>query len=106
MSNFARVLIPAKKIGNLEEAEAIIDDFDVVAIDEGQFFPDVSDSNFIHKLIDQLVEKADNWANRGLTVIIACLDATFQRKVNFYTINMNSDFFVAIRKCLQFAFYG
>lgn len=52
MSNFARVLIPAKKIGNLEEAEAIIDDFDVVAIDEGQFFPDVSDSNFIHKLID------------------------------------------------------
>lgn len=39
----------------------------VVAIDEGQFFPD-------------LVEFAERLANEGHVVIVAALDGTFQRK--------------------------
>ena len=41
--------------------------FSVIGIDEGQFFPDV-------------VEFAEQLANRGKTVAIAALDATYQRK--------------------------
>ena len=41
--------------------------YDVVAIDEGQFFPDI-------------VEVADDLANRGKIVLVAALDATFQRR--------------------------
>lgn len=40
---------------------------EVIGIDEGQFFPDV-------------VEFAEEMANLGKTVIVACLDGTFQRK--------------------------
>ena len=40
---------------------------DVVAIDEGQFFPDI-------------VEISEKLANEGIVVIIAALDGTFQRK--------------------------
>jgi thymidine kinase len=40
---------------------------DVVAIDEGQFFPDI-------------VEVSEYLANEGKVVIIAALDGTFQRK--------------------------
>lgn len=43
------------------------DDFDVIGLDEGQFFPDV-------------VEFAEELANRGKTVVIAALDGTYQRK--------------------------
>jgi thymidine kinase len=39
----------------------------VIGVDEGQFFSD-------------LVEVCDNWANEGKVVIVAGLDATFQRK--------------------------
>ena len=41
--------------------------FDCIGIDEGQFFPD-------------LVEFCEALANQGKTVIVACLDATYQRK--------------------------
>lgn len=41
--------------------------YDVIAIDEGQFFPDIV--NFSEEL-----------ANRGKVVVIAALDGTFQRK--------------------------
>ncbi len=41
--------------------------YNVVAIDEGQFFPDV-------------VEISEKLANEGIVVIIAALDGTFQRK--------------------------
>lgn len=41
--------------------------FDVVSIDEGQFFPDV-------------VEFAERCANAGKVVIIAALDGDFRRK--------------------------
>lgn len=39
----------------------------MVAIDEGQFFPDI-------------VEVSERLANEGVVVIIAALDGTFQRK--------------------------
>ncbi|XP_059088925.1 thymidine kinase, cytosolic-like [Tigriopus californicus] len=41
--------------------------YDVIGIDEGQFFPDV-------------VAFCEDMANCGLTVIVAALDGTFQRK--------------------------
>ena len=37
-----RVFIPAKKLHILEDAEEFIDNYDVISIDEGQFFADVS----------------------------------------------------------------
>lgn len=41
--------------------------YDVIAIDEGQFYPDI-------------VEYAEKWANAGKTIIISALDGTWQRK--------------------------
>ena len=43
-------------------------EYDVIGIDEGQFFPD-------------LIAFAEAAANAGKIVIIAALDGTFQRKV-------------------------
>ena len=47
--------------------DAKVEDFDVVAIDEGQFFTDI-------------VEYCQKWSDRGKIVIVAALDATFERK--------------------------
>lgn len=41
-------------------------EYDVIAIDEGQFFPDI-------------LEWSDNAANEGKLVIISALDGTFMR---------------------------
>lgn len=49
--------------------------YDVVGIDEGQFFEDI-------------VEIAEELANRGVVVIIAALDSTFQRKPFGNIINL------------------
>ena len=43
------------------------EDYDVIGIDEGQFFPDV-------------VTWAETMANTGKVVVVAALDGTFQRK--------------------------
>jgi thymidine kinase len=43
------------------------DKHDVVAIDEGQFFPD-------------LAESCEHLANLGIVVIVACLSGSFERK--------------------------
>ena len=51
----------------LAEVDNVVHAFDVVGIDEGQFFPDV-------------VERCERWAATGKTVIVAALDSTFQRK--------------------------
>lgn len=59
--------MPATKVRKLAEVDKV-DDYDVVAIDEGQFFEDI-------------VEFADAWANKGKIVVVAALDATFERKV-------------------------
>eukprot|EP01133_Synstelium_polycarpum_P005881 gene5881-6803_t len=51
----------------LKEAESRAADFDVIGIDEGQFFADV-------------VPFSEQLANQGKTVIVAALDGTFQRR--------------------------
>ena len=62
------VMIPAKKmhhLSDLSDAKAL--EYDVIGIDEGQFF-------------DDLITTVDRWANYGIIIIIAALDSTFQRK--------------------------
>ncbi len=49
------------------KVEALVQECDVVAIDEAQFFPD-------------LVTAATAWADSGKIVIVAALDSTFERK--------------------------
>ena len=62
-----RVSLPAVPLRTLAQMDNVVGNFDVVGIDEGQFFPD-------------LHEACDRWARLGKTVIVAALDATFQRK--------------------------
>lgn len=57
----------ATRAHKLEEVNDKVDDVEVVAIDEGQFFPD-------------LVESCQRWADQGKIVVVAALDATFERK--------------------------
>jgi len=60
----ARVrVVAARRLGEVELEE----DERVIGIDEGQFFAD-------------LAAQADAWADRGLTVVVAALDASFYRK--------------------------
>jgi len=54
----------ADRLGDLQDKAR---DFDVIGIDEGQFFPDV-------------VSWCEEMANRGKIVLVAALDGTFQRK--------------------------
>lgn len=56
--------ISATRLQDLKEAALA---YTIIGIDEGQFFPDT-------------VEFAEDMANRGKTVIVAALDATFQRQ--------------------------
>lgn len=60
----ALVAYPARA---LKDVDNVVHAFDVVGIDEGQFFGD-------------LAECCERWASMGKTVIVAALDATFQRK--------------------------
>jgi thymidine kinase len=60
-------MIKAVKASNLTDLILKALQHQVVAIDEGQFFPDI-------------VEVAEQLANAGIVVIIAALDGTFQRK--------------------------
>ena len=55
---------PAKALADVDN---VVHAFDVIGIDEGQFFGDV-------------VEFCEKWANEGKVVIVAALDGTFQRK--------------------------
>lgn len=57
----------ALKTATLKSIYSTAVTYDVVAIDEGQFFPDV-------------VEISEKLANEGVVVVIAALDGTFQRK--------------------------
>eukprot|EP00742_Colponemidia_sp_Colp-10_P004780 GILJ01005100.1.p1 GENE.GILJ01005100.1~~GILJ01005100.1.p1 ORF type:complete len:251 (+),score=42.94 GILJ01005100.1:50-802(+) len=56
--------IPAVRLFDIEHAAK---EYNCIGIDEGQFFPDV-------------VEFAEQFANQGKTVVVAALDATFERK--------------------------
>lgn len=59
--------VNATKLNDLKSKFNIVDDYDVIGIDEGQFFPDI-------------IEFAESMANNGKTVIVAALDGTYQRK--------------------------
>ena len=52
---------------NPPQVEAEAAPYSVLAIDEGQFFPDLADM-------------CDRWASQGKSVIVAALDGTFQRE--------------------------
>lgn len=62
-----RQSLPAVPCLRLGEVDNVVHQFDVIGVDEGQFFPD-------------LAEHCERWANLGKTVIVAALDSTFQRK--------------------------
>jgi len=62
-----KMTIRAKPCASLEEVEDAVKVYDVIGIDEGQFF-------------GTLVEFAEKMGNLGKIVIVACLDGTFQRK--------------------------
>jgi thymidine kinase len=51
----------------LEQVDHIVTDFDVIAIDEGQFFPD-------------LLRYTNKWADEGKIVIVSGLDTDFERR--------------------------
>ena len=57
----------ATKAQKLAEVDSKVYEFDVIAIDEGQFFTDI-------------VEHCQKWSDQGKIVIVAALDATFERK--------------------------
>ncbi|XP_042869809.1 thymidine kinase, cytosolic-like [Penaeus japonicus] len=59
-------VLPAVAATALDELRGKTDDYSVIGIDEGQFFPDT-------------VEFAEEMANRGKIVIVAALDGTYQR---------------------------
>lgn len=56
----------AHHCSRLDEMNALVNDVDVIAIDEGQFFPD-------------LIDFCESMANRGKIVIVAALDGNFKR---------------------------
>lgn len=65
----------ASKVTTLTPLLSKLKDFDVIGIDEGQFFPDV-------------VEFCEEAANQGKIVVIAALDGTFERKAFGNIINL------------------
>eukprot|EP01113_Clastostelium_recurvatum_P020060 TRINITY_DN2374_c0_g1_i1.p1 TRINITY_DN2374_c0_g1~~TRINITY_DN2374_c0_g1_i1.p1 ORF type:complete len:224 (-),score=61.91 TRINITY_DN2374_c0_g1_i1:86-757(-) len=67
LSTHDQQMSEAKACSRLSEAMGIVDNYDVIGIDEGQFFPDV-------------VDFSEAMSNKGKTVIVAALDGTFQRK--------------------------
>lgn len=52
---------------DLMEVKDIADEYEVIGVDEGQFF-------------DNLLEFCETMANQGKCVIVAALDGTFERK--------------------------
>eukprot|EP00761_Pharyngomonas_kirbyi_P013555 gb/GECH01013584.1/.p1 GENE.gb/GECH01013584.1/~~gb/GECH01013584.1/.p1 ORF type:complete len:220 (+),score=44.22 gb/GECH01013584.1/:1-660(+) len=67
MATHDRQQVMALPCDQLSETEEIMNKYDVIGIDEGQFFPDVVD----------FAEKA---ANAGKVVIVSALSGTFQRR--------------------------
>lgn len=60
-------MIEAVSCKSLSEVEEMASQFDIIGIDEGQFF-------------EEIVEFSENMANQGKVVVIAALDGTFERK--------------------------
>lgn len=66
-STHDRLTCPAVPCVKLADVEEQADAFDVIGIDEAQFFPD-------------LLHYADKWAQAGKLVIVAALDGTYKRE--------------------------
>ena len=59
--------MPALPTKDLRNIDNVSHNYDVIGIDEGQFFNDIA-------------HYCEKWAQTGKTVIVAALDAAFQRK--------------------------
>nr|QQV29641.1 thymidine kinase [Kaumoebavirus] len=57
------IKVPALKVDKLQGVDA--SKFDVIAVDEGQFFPD-------------LIEFVDEWAKRGKIILVSALSADYK----------------------------
>ncbi|CAG2208677.1 TK [Mytilus edulis] len=78
--------LPAVPAEKLDDVLVMAENFEVIGVDEGQFFPDV-------------VSFSDEMAERGKTVIVAALDGTFQKKVE---IIGGADKYLAVcRSCFK-----
>ncbi|KAJ8319491.1 hypothetical protein KUTeg_004582 [Tegillarca granosa] len=62
-----RQVLPAVSADILDDMASTAENFEVIGIDEGQFFPDI-------------VSFCDGMAEKGKIVIVAALDGTFQKK--------------------------
>ncbi|RLN48305.1 hypothetical protein BBJ29_001534 [Phytophthora kernoviae] len=67
LSTHDKVLVEAMPVQTLADVRSCLDDYEVIGIDEGQFYPD-------------LVEFCQDAANMGKVVVVAALDGTFERK--------------------------
>ncbi|EEY61441.1 thymidine kinase [Phytophthora infestans T30-4] len=67
LSTHDKVFVEAMPVQALAEVRPFLKEYDVIGIDEGQFYPD-------------LVEFCQEAANLGKVVVVAALDATFERK--------------------------
>merc|ERR1712130_312216 len=61
------VTCDAMPCSKLAEVAKAVENYDVIGIDEGQFFSDI-------------YQYCEMWADEGRTVVVAALDGTFQRK--------------------------
>lgn len=59
--------VPAEAVSRLIELGDSIDDYDVIGIDEGQFYPDIH-------------EEVERYLSMGKAVVISALDGTFEQK--------------------------
>jgi len=59
--------VPAEAVSRLIELSDSIDDYDVIGIDEGQFYPDIH-------------EEVERYLSMGKAVVISALDGTFEQK--------------------------
>jgi len=67
LSTHDQIMWRAIPCAQLEDAKNLALEYDVIGVDEGQFFPDI-------------VSFSEAMANQGKVVIVAALDGTFQRK--------------------------
>ena len=67
MATHDKTMIEAVPCSTMGEVGNLLDNYDIIGVDEGQFFSDI-------------VEESERLAMAGKTVIIAALDGTFQRK--------------------------
>ena len=67
MSTHDKSMIEAIPCSSMSEVGHVLENYDIIGVDEGQFFHDI-------------VEESERLAMAGKTVIISALDATFERK--------------------------